>query len=252
MEKYMRNFRFFVAFVTMVALMSCTNIKKQVLPEFEPYHFVASDGETYNVEITYQRIANMWDREVFAKIEWQNYSNSFEGYDAERDDDGFIRMDLDAMAQRIVAEYADYVSTDDVSRCSYTMDQTAFFLRDNTILCYETLVESYAGGAHGVQTLWYECFDLESGSLYDFRYLFDGECGDAVKELIYNRLCDEYTLFVEDAAALPMSSSATLTESGVVFIYQPYEVAPYSEGIISVEISDEELSEVGAPLLWVL
>ena len=44
----------------------------------------------------------------------------------------------------------------------------------------------------------------------------------------------------------------TLTESGVVFIYQPYEVAPYSEGIISVEISDEELAEVEAPLLWVL
>jgi hypothetical protein len=41
-----------------------------------------------------------------------------------------------------------------------------------------------------------------------------------------------------------------LSDEGVVLVYQPYEVASYSEGIISVEITDEELEQMAVPLLW--
>lgn len=247
----MRKSRFFVAAMVVLTLAACNNSEKNVLPEFEPFTFEATDNSTYEVKITYQRIANMWDREVFAKIEWQNYSNSFAGYDTEAvtDDDGFIRMDLDAMAAHIVDEYASYAVHGEPMSW-YSMDQTAFFVRDNSVLCYETLVESYTGGAHGGQTLWYECFDLSTGSLYDFRYLFEGEWSDAIRKVVYDKLVATYDILIESPEALPISDSAMLSDSGVVLVYQPYEVAPYSEGIISVELTDEEIESAGAPLLW--
>ena len=248
----MKKCRFLMPLVLLMSLVACNNSEQKVLPEFEPFTFEATDNSTYEVKVTYQRIANLWDREVFAKIEWLNYSNSFEGYEKETmDDDGFLRMDLDAAAKSIVEEYADYAAEGDGPMCWYSMDQTAYFVRENTVLCYETLVESYTGGAHGGQSLWYESFDLETGSLYDFGYLFEGEWGAALRELVYERLNKEYAILIDSAEMLPVSSSMALTDAGLLFVYQPYEVAPYSEGIISVELCDEELAETGAPLVWV-
>ena len=248
----MRKCKFFMSLVLLMALVACNNSEQKVLPEFEPFTFESTDNSTYDVRVTYQRIANVWDREVFAKIEWLNYSNSFEGYEKETmDDDGFLRMDLDAAAKSIVEEYADYAAEGEGPMCWYLMDQTAYFVRENTVLCYETLVESYTGGAHGGQSLWDESFELETGSLYDFGYLFDGEWGTALRELLYARLNEEYAILIDSAEMLPLSSSMALTDAGLLFVYQPYEVAPYSEGIISVELSDEELADTGAPLVWI-
>ena len=248
----MRKCKFFMSLVLLMALVACNNSEQKVLPEFEPFTFESTDNSTYDVRVTYQRIANLWDREVFAKIEWLNYSNSFEGYEKETmDDDGFLRMDLDAAAKSIVEEYADYASEGEGPMCWYSMDQTAYFVRENTVLCYETLVESYTGGAHGGQSLWYESFDLETGSLYDFGDLFDGEWGAALRKLLYARLNEEYAILIDSAEMLPLSRSMALTDAGLLFVYQPYEVAPYSEGLISVELSDEELADTCAPLVWI-
>jgi hypothetical protein len=248
----MRKYLFFIVTMVAVALVSCNNREKEVYPEFEPFIFEATDGSTYEVMITYQRIANMWDREVFVKIEWQNYTNSFAGYDTEvvSNDDGFIRMDLDAMAKHIVDEYSGYAEESEGPMCCYSMDQSAFFVRNNSVLCYETIVESYTGGAHGGQTLWYECFDLNTGSLYDFSYLFEGEWSDDLRSLVYDKLVAEYTIWIDAPELLPIAGSVMLSDEGVVLVYQPYEVASYSEGIISVEITDEELEQMAVPLLW--
>mgnify|MGYP003450229049 FL=1 len=42
-----------------------------------------------------------------------------------------------------------------------------------------------------------------------------------------------------------------ITESGLMLVYQPYDIAPYSEGILSVELSDEAIAATGAPLVWI-
>jgi hypothetical protein len=49
---------------------------------------------------------------------------------------------------------------------------------------------------------------------------------------------------------MPDPSSYELTERGVVFIYFPYEIAPYVEGNIRVELTDAELRNLGAPIRW--
>ena len=243
----MKNYRFLALMAAMFLLVACNNSSNPQLPEFETFVYEATDSTSYNVKIAYQHIKNVWDNEVFAKIELQNYQNSFEGYEIEVD--GVMNVDLDASAKLLVEEYAGY-AYDDGPMCWYFMDQTSFFVRDNTVLCYETLLESYTGGVHGGSSLWYECFDLSTGSLYDFSYLFNEEWGGAIKELLYAKLTSENDLMVESAAALPQFRTAVLSEQGVVIVYQPYEVASFAEGIIAVEISDAEIEAAGAPLLW--
>jgi hypothetical protein len=101
--------------------------------------------------------------------------------------------------------------------------------------------------------LLYDCYDLATGGLYDFSYLTDGEWAEAVQTLIYDRLneaCDD-VIFVASPKSVYIPRSVKITESGLLLVYQPYEVASFDAGIISVEISDEELLYCGAPLVWV-
>ncbi|MBO5832084.1 MAG: DUF3298 domain-containing protein [Alistipes sp.] len=243
----MKNYRFLAFIWATLSLIGCNNIAKPTLPEFETFTYEVSDDESYTVKIAYQRIKNIEDSDIFAKIEMQNYLNSFEGHEAMTD--STPEVDLEASAKLLVEEYAGY-AFEGGPMCWYSMDQTSFFVRDNTVLCYETLLESYTGGVHGGSALWYECFDLATGGLYDFGYLLDGEWEAAIKELIYAKLTSENNIIVESAEHLPPFSTATLSEQGVVIVYQPYEVASFDEGIIAVEISDAEISAAGAPLLW--
>lgn len=98
----------------------------------------------------------------------------------------------------------------------------------------------------------YECFDLVSGALYDFSYLFEDAWSDAVRELVYNKLKEEYgVLLIESAEELPVTRSVLITDTGLLFVYNPYAVACFAAGILSVEFSDEEIAATGAPLLWV-
>ena len=124
--------------------------------------------------------------------------------------------------------------------------------RDDRVVCYETYLEKYSGGVHGGCSLLYECFDLMSGALYDFSYLFEDAWSDAVRELVYNKLKEEYgVLLIESAEELPVTRSVLITDTGLLFVYNPYAVACFAAGILSVEFSDEEIAATGAPLLWV-
>lgn len=96
-------------------------------------------------------------------------------------------------------------------------------------------------------------FDLATGQLYDFTYLFDGEWSACVRELLFDKLLEiEPYTFVESADALPAANSALVTERGVMFVYQPYAVASFASGIISITLTDEEIATTGAPLVWVV
>lgn len=244
----MRRYLSMCALAALCAV-SCAKQKSdnKILPEFEPFKVVV-DSDECSVAICYQRIANSDTNPIFADIEAQNYANTFDEYVVEP-------MNVETSAQLLIEEYTEegrWNISNDTPPCFYTMDQQAHFVRDNTILCYETYIEVYTGGAHGGSSMWHECFDLATGQLYDFGYLYDGEWGIAIRELIFDRLkeVEPYT-FVADGEMLPMADSVVITNEGLTFVYQPYTVASYSSGIIAIALADKEIASTGAPLVWI-
>lgn len=240
--------KYMLVLVLLVAV-ACGEERREeaTLPEFEPFK-VAVENEECRVEICYQRIVNIDRNPNFADIEAQNYAHTFDGYVVEP-------MDIDTSVQMLVDEYTEvggWNMSHSSLPCWYTMDQRVHFVRNDAILCYETFVESYTGGAHGGNSLWYECFDLATGQLYDLGYLFEGEWGPAMRELIHARLTAlEPGTFIESADMLPVANSTLITERGIVIVYQPYAVASFAAGIISLALTDEEIASTGAPLVWV-
>lgn len=246
----MRRYITYLWALVLLAAVSCSESKSREdgMPKFEPFEMAVESAEC-RVSVCYQRITNVEDNPIFADIEAQNYANTFDGYMVEP-------MSVEASAQLLVDEYSEegrWNISHSSSPCWYTMDQQVHFVRDNGILCYETYVETYTGGAHGGSSLWYECFDLATGQLYDFTYLFDGEWSACVRELLFDKLLEiEPYTFIESADALPAANSVLVTERGVMFVYQPYAVASFASGIISITLTDEEIATTGAPLVWVV
>lgn len=244
----MKRVNIYVILLLLLASVSCARDRGGATPEFQPYELVATEGELYEVNIRYQRIVNTADSDIFASIEATNYQNTFDEYVVEP-------MDVEASVALLVDEYVEGGSSCYESSAPgyrYTMDQSVYYVRDGSILCYETYVESYTGGTNDICSMWYECFDMATGQLYDFNYLFEGEHASAMRRVVYDALVAsaEYELIVDSAEMLHMASSVCITDNGLLFVYQPFEVAPFDEGIISVEINDEQIAAAGAPLVW--
>lgn len=237
----------------LILAVACSSERRNsdgaLLPTFEEYTLVVAEEGFYSVNIRYQRIANAASSAELAAIENMNYAHTFDEY-------AVVPASVEESVATLVTEYATSCcdSSDEACvGCSYSLDQQAMFTRNESILCFETCIEIYSGGAHGGYSLLYECYDLASGSLYDFEYLTNGEWASAVQALIYDRLsetCDGVVL-LDSPASIYIPRSVKITDSGLLLVYQPYEVASFDLGIISIELSDEELLAAGAPLVWV-
>lgn len=241
----MRSYKIIVVLAIALSAVACSKGDGVVRPEFKEYILSVGCERCCQVDIRYQRITNSDASTALASIDEQNYRNTFGRYSLDV-------MDVEASASAMADGYQSMCSGGDTNGYYYDLDQRAFMTRDDKVVCYETYIESYTGGAHGGNIMLYECFDLASGAIYDFDYLFEDVWGEAMRKLVYDKLVATYgVLLIEGVEELPMSTSLLITDTGILFVYQPYEVACFAAGILSVEVSDEQIKGTGAPLVWV-
>ncbi len=125
----------------------------------------------------------------------------------------------------------------------YVNQRIAVFRQQNYI---------YSGGAHGNHGVLYICYDLQA----DKEIVFDDIIGDesGVKNLILKKLMQRYgceslemlgeRLFLENFEA---SNNIRMDEDGLTFVYNPYEIGPYSEGVIEVTVKADEMLPLLTP-----
>ncbi|RAX59240.1 hypothetical protein CCZ01_00400 [Helicobacter monodelphidis] len=86
----------------------------------------------------------------------------------------------------------------------------------------------YNGGAHGKSAENATIFDYQ-GNRIDIESLMDKE-SPVLKEKLWNIYLQKYKPFIQ-ATEFNISTTLTLEYDGIGFIYQPYEIQPYSSGI---------------------
>lgn len=99
----------------------------------------------------------------------------------------------------------------------------------------------YLGGAHGGASAVGQTFASSTGMMLDYNMFRDGT-EDTVLALVKNGLMEQYfevsteqefrncLLFGDQEFTLP-TNPPYFTEKGLCFLYQQYEIAPYSEGM---------------------
>jgi hypothetical protein len=106
----------------------------------------------------------------------------------------------------------------------------------------EREVETFTGGAHGLRTKQYYVIDVDSPRLIHIEDLFQDYLGDRTRALVYEALRKHSFLgedqplsegmFFSDEPEL--STNFYVSEEGVVLRWDPYEIAPFSEGEIEI------------------
>lgn len=111
----------------------------------------------------------------------------------------------------------------------------------------------YLGGAHSDSDQAAMNFDLASGSLMSLSSIFKTKYKEQILDKLLHELSELESSFMlfdgyeatvrEKFEQMPadMTQNWYLTNRGVVFFYNPYEISPYASGVVSVELSYAEL-----------
>ncbi len=119
---------------------------------------------------------------------------------------------------------------------------------------YEKSLSTYSGGAHGMQGIQFVNFRKKDGSIITREEIFPEEKLSEVQKQIDNKLIkdnnckDKQELF--DKTAITMLGEVFVSENNfllmkdsVQFVYNPYEIASYANGIIRVTVAYEQLKD---------
>lgn len=114
------------------------------------------------------------------------------------------------------------------------------------LISYRVEISQYAPrAAHGDYEVKYINYDIESGRVLTLDNLFTAEGRQALPPLIARRANLMSGYLGETAiTSLPADGTFWITPAGnIEFLYQPYEVASYAQGIIRVPFEPYSLSE---------
>jgi hypothetical protein len=106
---------------------------------------------------------------------------------------------------------------------------------------------SFMGGAHPNSFTIYKIFDVETGRRLSLSHLFSNEelkrCKTiAEQKFRTNRGMSDTSTYAYNGYwfsgnRFELTDNAALTDSGVIFLYNPYDIGPYSMGAIELEIT---------------
>ncbi len=168
---------------------------------------------------------------------------------------------LSAKAEDYFHEYRETISLleeggaelkSEVNNFSSTAQQRVVW-NANQWLVVEAQEYDYSGGAHGNTVSTYYNFDLQSQKQWT---IADMVVPDTEKLTVLLDITARKYFGLSDGEALqgrllvnkmPVTDNFFITRTGIVFCYQPYEIASFSDGNILLFISYNELSDMLTP-----
>ncbi len=116
--------------------------------------------------------------------------------------------------------------------------------QDEQYLSLETTQYTYTGGAHGYGSTSFLLFDRETETALRFKDVISD--WEAFQQYVETEFRKQYEIPLQGAInangfwfendTFYISESIGLTEEGILMIYNPYEIASYAEGAITLEL----------------
>ena len=200
------------------------------------------DGETLLVEITRDNMTLSGDGyEKAADAVKKQFYITEEDLSRQADDLAEMAMDQYMATKDYIYWFAPYGAS-----TSYEIARL-----DANVLSVKINSYDYEGGAHGYAAEWGTTIDLKSGAELALSQLAEDAHGfmNKVLEVVVedlsgrqeeDELFDAYKSYVEQHIE---ETSWYLDAAGIVLVYMPYEIGPYSSGSISARVPYDEVAE---------
>jgi len=174
--------------------------------------------------------------EAFAGDEYAGRSpkGAFEAYEKDLSDESLA---LAADLGKDIPDFSEY----------YQKVKTSVTDTIGSLITIKTENENYMGGAHGSYTVFYRNINILTGTLVKEKDLYNQAGLDKLPEFITEGLREKYgekinEVLFETTDVQP-NGNFYFNDKGVVYVYNEYEIAPYSEGLIEVLIPNEKIKE---------
>jgi hypothetical protein len=118
-----------------------------------------------------------------------------------------------------------------------------YYKRD--LLVYQVYVDSYSGGAHGMTQNRFFNYDLNTMRQLTLDDIFMDNSDKGLVELLWAQLMQDKSVTSREelenmgygvGGDLIPSENFFLEKDGITFVYNPYEFAPYSTGIVYIKL----------------
>lgn len=129
---------------------------------------------------------------------------------------------------------------------NYTLEGGPVETGNDDVLSYQTSFDMYLGGAHGMYAVGYYNFDKKTGKLINIRDIVPADKEKAVLKAMIDQLIKDFDAADEedlkDNAGITMlgdvylTSNFLLKKDSILFLFNPYEIAPFCCGAIDVTV----------------
>lgn len=130
---------------------------------------------------------------------------------------------------------------------------TSVFDTTNTIITARTVYEDYMGGAHGSHRTSYYNIDLSNGKILTDKDLFKKNTNNSLASLLQEQLNDTISKGRSITVLYPESVKPNgnfyFDNDGVVYVFNEYEIAPYSDGLIEIRLPYSKVKQFVTPKL---
>lgn len=151
-----------------------------------------------------------------------------------------------------MADYTAYLRDIDTPQAWYSQTSIDVVYQHNKIVSLKVDMDDYTGGAHGLISTIYQVFDKTNNKiLLQTRLIRKDKTQEvlAMAEKSFRKnaeLTDDADLeksgywFKDNSFYL--TENYCITSEGITWLYNPYEIAPYSQGTIEISLTKEELA----------
>lgn len=151
-----------------------------------------------------------------------------------------MREEADSAFTHIKVPY-DTAYNADNKNFAYVVSEVTLLTPNILVIRIDNYQYSY-GSAHGMQAEHYMNYSIADAKLLNAGNIFKPGNEQAIFDLINTQAKvaypEEGTLFAEPIRSL---GTVQLEADNIVFVYQPYDVAPYSTGIVRIPVSRYDL-----------
>lgn len=125
---------------------------------------------------------------------------------------------------------------------------------DEEMVTYQVMTSTYLGGAHPMTGIHPFTYDLRSGKILNIDNMFKPEARDSIMPIIINALArqlDVDPMNLDKAGIFTMQltypGKPYIANNMLYFHYNPYDIAPYSSGMIDVAVYPYEVINMLTP-----
>ena len=134
----------------------------------------------------------------------------------------------------------------EVSPLSFIESEMSASLVSPRVVTFECARSGYFyGAAHGNKSVGYVNYYLPEGKILSLDDLMNPGYRNKLLRLIRAALQESEVDLLVNPSGVNVASQFVITTEGLTFSYDPYEIAPYSEGVVTVDIPLESLLEEG-------